>query len=290
MQQHIQNWKIENKRNVSQRLSWIRGQQDGVVVHYNDGIEEILVVKKDNLVFLHFVGESSTKQGDKAEKVVSDAMSLIDVSNPLMLHSPYAHAMLMSLAFIPEPSQLYMLGFGGGRIPMILHHYLPQLVIESSEQSEGVVSLLEMCFGIKANEQSGRIKVDTVNGREHLQQFPQQLFDIILLDTFTGAGVHPNELSSTDFYRLCSSRLSSKGVVATNLVSTSPDYHQKVDDFCDSFKYCYSFSHENNHVYLGSDVLQMNRDELVEKAQLADEKYQFDFKLADQASSVVVLN
>lgn len=289
MQQRIRHWKIENKRNILQRLLWIRSQEDGVVMHYDDGIEEILVIKKGHLVFLHFVGECNGEGAQTDEKVISNAMSFIDISNPLMLYSPYSQAMLMCLAFIKEPKNLYMLGFGGGRIPLVLHHHLPQLVIESSEQSKGVVSLLEVCFGIKTNEQSGRINLEVIDGKKHLNTFSEELFDIIMLDTFSGAGMHPNELSSPAFYQLCKLRLTNQGVIATNLVSSSPDFHQKVEDFCQSFKYCYSFSHQRNHVYLGSDFHQLNKDEIVQQAILVDKKYAFDFKLVEQAKLAQVL-
>lgn len=281
MDQQLKNWKHEDKRNIFQRLTWIRGKEDGIVLFHDDGTEKILVLKDNNLIFLHFVEEDPQTKKD----VVSDVMSLIDISNPLVLHSPYTQAMLLSLLFVPDPRQLYMLGFGGGRIPMVLHHHLPNLTIQSSEQSKGVVDLLEMCFGIKTSE---RLNIEILDGREHLETFPLHQFDIILLDSFSGAGVHPNDLSSVEFYRLCQSRLSVNGIVTTNLVNSSPDFELKVKHFCDSFLYVYAFNNvikdgsdtnNDNHVYFGSNTHDISSNELLKRAKKVDEKYRFNFKL-----------
>lgn len=293
MDQQLQNWKFENRRNITQRLAWVRNKEDGIVLFHDDGIEQILVLKDNDLIFLHFVEEDPQTKKD----VVSDVMSLIDTANPLVLHSFYAQAMFLPLLFVPEPTQLYMLGFGGGRIPMVLHHYLPDLIIQSSEQSKGVVDLLEMCFGIKTNE---RLNISTIDGKQHLQSFSSHYFDIILLDSFSGAGMHPNDLSSVEFYKLCQSRLSPQGIVATNLVSTSPYFDQKVEHFCASFRYIYSFNHvvdgnpdlnaenteninNDNHVYFGSNSHDITKQELIHRAQCIDDQYNFDFKLKKSA-------
>ncbi len=293
MDQQLQNWKFENRRNISQRLSWIRNKDDGIVLFHDDGTEQILVLKENDLIFLHFVEEDPQTNKD----VVSNIMSRIDTANPLVLLSPYAHAMFLSLLFVPEPTQLYMLGFGGGRIPMVLNHHFPDIIIHSSEQSKGVVDLLEMCFGITTSE---RLTISIIDGKQHLQSFSRHHFDIILLDSFSGAGMHPNDLSSVEFYELCQSRLSPQGIVATNLVSTSPDFAQKVEHFCASFRYIYSFNHvingpnlntneadntENteNHVYFGSNFHDISKQELIHRAQSFDDQYDLDFNLEKSA-------
>ncbi len=276
MKQDKRSWMIENRRNISQRLAWIRSKENGLLLHNDDGKEEIIITKNDNFVFLHFV-ENDPQTG---EDEISDVMSFIDVSNPLMLHSQYAHAMMLSLLFVPSPKQCYMLGFGGGRIPMVLHHHFPKLIIESSELSEGVLSILEMCFGLK---QDNRLRIEMIDGRQHLQSFQQQQFDIIFLDSFSGAGKHPNNLSSLEFYQLCNTKLAQHGVVATNLVDNNPLFNQKIQTFCASFKYTYSFSFEVNHVYLGSNSLDLTQDELMKRAFKIDEQYSFGFKLEETA-------
>ena len=269
-------WMIENKRNISQRLAWVASKQDGLLIHHHDGEEEIMIVKKGHFVFLHFVEKNPKTNEDE----ISDVMSFIDITNPLMLHSIYAQGMLLSLLFVTSPQHIYMLGFGGGRIPLVLHHHFSDLQIESSELSESVISTLEMCFGVKTDN---RLHIDKINGREHLRSFSNNKFDIIMLDSFSGAGNHPNELSSIEFYHLCQSKLTRQGVVVTNLVDNNPMFKQKVQTFCASFKYVYEFSHEVNHVYLGSNTVNVSTGELIQRAITFDEKYTLGFKLADIA-------
>jgi len=280
MNQETKNWMSENRRNINQRLAWIRGKENGLLLHNTDNKEEIIITKNEDFVCLHFVEKNIETDEDE----ISDVMSFIDVSNPLMLQSQYAQAMLLSLLFVPSPKRLYMLGFGGGRLPLVLHHHIPDLYIESSELSEGVISSLEMCFGVKTDD---RLKVDVINGREHLQSFKNKHFDIILLDSFSGAGKHPNELSSIEFYNLCCLKMNDNAVVATNLVNNNPLFKQKVATFCASFKYTYSYSFEVNHVLLGSNTLDFSHSQLIKRAIEVDNLYSLGFQLKDIAEKTV---
>jgi len=278
MNQETRNWMSENRRNINQRLTWIRAKENGLLLHNTDNEEEIIITKNEDFVCLHFVEKNIETNEDE----ISDVMSFIDVRNPLLLQSQYAQAMLLSLLFVPTPKRLYMLGFGGGRLPLVLHHHIPELYIESSELSKGVISTLEMCFGVKTDD---RLKVDVINGREHLQSFKDSCFDIILLDSFSGAGKHPNELSSLEFYNLCCVKMSDKAVVATNLVDNNPLFKQKVATFSASFKYTYSYKFEVNHVLLGSNSLDFTQNQLVSRALEVDRLYSFGFKLKDIAEN-----
>lgn len=280
MNANTKHWKSENRRNINQRLAWIRNKEDGLLLHNKDGNEEIIITKNASFVSLHFVEQNAKTQEDE----ISDVMSFIDVSNPLMLQSQYAQAMLLCLLFVPSPKRLYMLGFGGGRLPLVLHHHIADLYIESSELSESVTQVLEMCFGVKTDE---RMKVDVINGRKHLQRFTDNHFDIILLDSFSGAGKHPNELSSMEFYQLCQLKMSKDAVIATNLVDNNALFTNKVATFCASFKYTYHFKAGINHVLLGSDSVDFTQSEWIAQAGKLDELYSFGFKLMNVAKETV---
>ncbi len=277
MNQSLKDWQRENHKAILQRLGWLHNKPDGIVIHHETDDEELIIVKKADFIFLHFIGKDEKSGKD----CISDVMSLINISQPLTLYSHYTQAMLMVLAFVPQPRRLYMLGFGGGRIPMVLHHYLPELQIEASEISAGVIALLEMCFGIKTCK---RMNVEKADGKQHLQSFPLNHFDIILLDSFAGAGDHPDELSTLEFYQLCKSRLSTGGVIATNLVDNNSRFKQKAETFCAAFKYVYHFSYEENHIYLGADKYNINNNQLVSMAKQVDSTCQFNFKLSKYAA------
>ena len=269
----------ENLKRIKKSLAWLASKPDGIVLTHSDNIENLLVVKEGGLVSLHFMDTKLFLIKTK----ISGVMSSIDIKNPLKLIGKYAYGMMLSLVFKPEPKRLYMLGFGGGSIPMVFHHYFPHLSVYASDISQGVIHLAEACFGMMPDE---RMKITVEDGRTHLESFPKGYFDIILLDSFSGIGDHPNDLSTQEFYKLCKSRLTIGGVVATNLVDNNPCHQQKVATFCAAFKYSYQYEYEGTCVYLGSDKGDFNQDDFQQKAKLLQAKYKFEFPFAESSEHV----
>ena len=162
----------ENLVRIRQALTWVFSKPDGVVANHSDEVENLIVVKEGDKVFLHFIDTKTLLIKTK----ISDIMSSIDISEPLKLTGKYAQAMMQTLSFVAEPQKIYMLGFGGGRVPMIFHHHFPHVSIDASEVSEGVLHLAQSCFGITLDD---RMKVSVKDGRKHLTCFPEKHFDII---------------------------------------------------------------------------------------------------------------
>ena len=269
----------ENLARIHKALHWVSKKPDGIVINHSDGVENLLVIKDGDIVSLHFMDTKMLLIKTK----ISDSMSSIDISDPLNLKGQYAQAMMLSLVFKPQPKKLYMLGFGGGRVPMVFHHYVPKLVIEASEHSQGVVQLAEACFGITLDD---RMRVSTEDGREHLASFPENHFDIILLDSFSGIGDHPNQLSTQEFYELCKSRLTQDGVVVTNLVDNNPYFKQKVATFCAAFKYSYQYESKGVYIFFGSDADDFSQTKFRQKAQEIVAQYTFEFPLLESSHCV----
>lgn len=279
----MKNWNSENLIKIRKSLIWVYSQPDGMIANYSDDAENFIVVKEGDNVALHFMDTKTLQIKSK----ISDPMSTIDISNPLNLLGKYAQAMMMSLVFKPQPENVYMLGFGGGRVPMVFHHYFPNLVIESSEISEGVLQLAEICFGIIPDE---RMKIAVQDGREHLETFPENHFDIILLDSFSGVGDHPNNLSTLEFYQLCKSRLLNDGVVVTNLVDNNPFYQQKVATFFSAFKFGYEYDNKGVMVFFASDTDDFSSDEFQQKAAEIAAQYEFEFPYHENCDYITACN
>ena len=275
----MKNWNSENLIRIRKALLWVYAKEDGIIANHSDGVENLMVIKDKNIISLHFMDTKVLQLKSK----VSDTMSSIDISQPLNLLGKYAQIMMLSLVFKPQPKNLYMLGFGGGRVPMIFHHYFPELLIEASEISEGVVQLAEICFGIAPDK---RMKVTLQDGRKHLATFPAKHFDIILLDSFSGIGEHPNDLSTQEFYQLCKSRLTDGGIVMTNLVDNNPYFKQKVATFCAAFKFSYQYKHKEIYIFFASDVDDFSSDEFKLKAEKIATQYQFEFPYAENSDHV----
>lgn len=233
------------------------------------------------------------KDGDQIQMYFSDKgrfsgiMSRIDIKHPLKLIGIYTQAMMLSLVFSDIPEKVYLIGFGGGRIPMIFHHYFHKAIIESTEIDSEVIELSKKYFGITLDE---RMIVENVDGRNYLQnQGDNKKYDIVIVDTFSGSGVHPFPFSTVEFYDLCKKHLSENSVVTTNLVETDPLFRQKVKTFVESFKYVYKFLYEGTHVYFGSESVNIKIEDFIKKAKQIDRYYNFRFPLDWLAKKVGVI-
>lgn len=278
----MKNWNSENLIRIRESLVWACSQSDGMIANYSDEAENLIVVKEGNNIALHFIDTKTLMIKSK----ISDPMSTIDISNPLNLQGKYGQAMMLSLVFKPHPKNLYMLGFGGGRVPMVFHHYFPDLIIESSELSESVLELAEICFGINPDE---RMRVALQDGREHLETFPENHFDIILLDSFSGIGEHPTNVSTLEFYQLCKSRLVNDGVIVTNLVDNNPFYHHKVATFFSAFKFGYEYNNEET-IFFASDVDDFGSEEFKQKTAEIAAHYEFEFPYDENSDYMTAYN
>lgn len=275
----MENWNSENLTRIRKALLWVYSRKDGIVANQSDDIEHLMVIKEKNIVSLYF---TSTKILENNSKI-SNTMSSIDITHPLKLTGKYAQVMMLSLVFKPQPKKLYMLGFGGGRVPMIFHHYFPELTIESSEVSKGVLELSKICFGIIPDK---RMNISLQDGRKHLATFPKKHFDIILLDSFSGVGEHPNDLSTLEFYQLCQSRLTDDGVIVTNLVDNNPYFKQKVATFCTLFKFNYEYKDNEASLFFASNVDNFSEDEFQQKAEKIAAQYKFEFPIIKNSHNI----
>ncbi len=275
----MKNWNSENLTRIRKALLWVYSKPDGLIANQSDGIENLIVIKDKNIISLHFMDTKVLQIKTK----VSDTMSSIDITKPLHLLAKYTQVMMLSLVFKPQPKKLYMLGFGGGRMPMIFHHYFPALTIEASEVSKGVLQLSQICFGIIPDK---RMTISLQDGREHLATFPEKHFDIILLDSFSGVGEHPNNLSTLEFYQLCQSRLSDDGVIVTNLVDNNPYFKQKVATFCTAFKFSYQYKSQGTYIFFGSNIDNFSTIEFKQKTRQIAAQYKFEFPIIKNSEYV----
>src|SRR5215471_12396351 len=114
---------VRNLTQILERLEPMAAHDQGVVFSQNIGDYQILVLKAGTQIQLYFAKPSENVD----ELNMSGIMSRIDVERPLSLLGLYTQAMMLSLLWNSEPSRAYMMGFGGGRVPMVLHYYYPNL-------------------------------------------------------------------------------------------------------------------------------------------------------------------
>lgn len=265
-------WLATNQKAISDRLQWLLSKPEGGLYVHGSKLHRIVVHKEGTCILLRFVDSEGKDRGP---------MSEIDLRNALALTPGYNRAMMLFLLWKSDPRSIYHIGFGGGRLPLVLHHHFPHLSIESTEIDTDVLQLAQRFFGVQFDH---RQKVYIQDGRRYLEdRSPQTRYDVIMVDAFRGAGYIPYHLSTKEFYDLCRSHLTEGGVVAANLLEGDPLYRQRVNTIQESFKHVYLIVHEGGKVAFGSDSVELDMSCIQERiSQLQDERG-FSFPLLPYA-------
>ena len=273
------NWQSMNLAAIQQRLAWLQQQPDKIVFCKDSGVHYVTVTKDRSQIKLSLI--------EKVNLHTDLLQSVFDLNNPLHLVSEYTQAMILALVWQNQPQRIYIAGFGGGRIPLILHHYLPETVIDCADIDPIAIEAATQCFGVKLDS---RLTVAIQDGREYLeQQNPDSQYDIIMTDVFFGNGYFPHLLATKEFYQLCEKRLSSDGVVLVNLLQKDEFYAEKVKTLQSVFaQVCVCPWKDINSVLIGSNSAILEKDEIVARAKYLQDGHDFSFSLIDRALEVKV--
>lgn len=274
-------WQQQNLHSIQHNLAWLQKKPDGVLMTDVNGKDSIVVIKEKSEIQLFFA-----KHEEDSEKItLSGAMSRIDIQQPLKLLGTYSQVMMLSLVFSPFPKRIYMMGFGGGRVPMLFHHHFPELKIDGSELDQRVLDINEMLFGLSSCK---RINVVAQDGVAHLTTGHRE-YDIILLDCFTGSGDHPESITTPDFYDLCRSKMTPKGVTVQYLAGSDLAAEHKITQFKDSFPYTFYFKDENTHVLFGLENSPPATSDIIKTADKLSADHSFAFRFREHVKQLVAL-
>ena len=258
-------WQCRNRNSISKKIKSLLDNRDGTIF---DEImasgQEMLIEKRENLLKLYFV--------DSVTDEFSGAMSEIDLKHPLRLTAPYQKGMMLSLLW-GEPKRIYVLGFGGGRVGSILHHYFPNAVVESTEIDPDVLNISKRFFGVELDE---NLRVALQDGRDYLKESKKK-YDIIIIDGYSGTNQIPYHLRTKQFYNLCKKKLSKGGVVVVNLVDNNPQYMEGVNTMMASFDNVYLMRYSDADLYFGSE--KKLKGGLIKQMEEIQEDGGFDFSI-----------
>ena len=273
------NWQIINLAKIQQRLAWVQQQPDGLIFCQESGVHYV-TVKKDQSQIKFSLVEKVNLHTDLLQSVFS-------LNNPLHLVSEYTQAMMLGLVWQNQPKKVYIAGFGGGRIPLVMHHYLPETIIECADVDAIAISAATQCFGVQFDD---RLTVAIQDGRKYIeQQNPDIKYDIIMIDVFFGNGYSSHRLATKEFYELCKKHLSSAGVVLVNLLQRDEFYAEKVKTFQSVFSQVYVCPWKDiNSVLIGTNGPILEKDEIVSRAKYLQDGHEFSFSLTDRALEVKV--
>lgn len=272
------NWQLANINAIKQRILWLQSQPEGTIFSQPSGIHLVTVRKVKNLLLLGLVERVTGSQ--------NWTQSMLNLKDPLNLGLAYTQAMMLGLIWNSEPKKIYSAGFGGGSIPLVLHHYFPDAMLESAEIDSLTLEVAKKFFGIKLDE---RLRVIIADAREYLElQKATAKYDLILIDVAFGNGYIPYNFATQEFYQICRDRLSPEGVIVVNtlrLHGFEAEHFQTLNSVFANVYVCPLAV--GNSIFIATNSPPLNSEEIVSKAQLIQAKHQLTFSLVDRASEVV---
>ncbi|CAN1213283.1 Spermine synthase [Tumidithrix helvetica PCC 7403] len=274
----LKTWQAQNRDAIAQRLEGISELEQQYCCFEPSGIHFVAVNKEESILQLALFGQVELS----SELVQSE----IDLKQPLNLSAFYAQAILLSLVWQPQPQRVYMAGFGGGRIPLVLHHHFPDLKIECTEIDPTIVQVAQEFFGVQLD---ARLQVAIQDGRKYLvMQDSTVRYDLIIVDVILGNGYAPYRMATREFYQLCQDRLSQDGIVVVNLIQKDPFYLEKIKTIHSAFEHIYLCPLEKgNTVILATNQTLRSSLEIIEKAAQIASEHQFPFPFADRAQQII---
>ena len=267
-------WQEYNLAAINQRLLPFQHVRSGVLFERISAYNHILVRRTSDQLLLCYRHSRNS---------VEEVESRLNPLKPLALPSAYTQAMLLSLVWRPQPQRILLLGLGGGRLQMILHHYLEDVRLTTVELDPVIVEIAERFFGF-AQDQRQRVIVQ--DGREYVQNGADGGgYDLILLDAFRVDGV-PRHLRTQEFYHACRSCLAPGGAVATNLHSGISEYDSARKTFEASFTHTMAFPLiVGNVVMVGSNTAPPSVQDMQTRISLVEQRFLSHIPLARLAQT-----
>ncbi len=136
--------------------------------------------------------------------------------DPARLRLLYSHYMSLAFAFRPDPTDVAVVGLGGGSLPKAYHKAFPNLRIDAVEIDPEVLRVASAYFAL---QQDPRLRVHVQDGRLFFLNTDRR-YDLVFLDAYNSDTV-PFHLVTREYHREIKARLKAGGVVAVNLISAA---------------------------------------------------------------------
>ena len=147
--------------------------------------------------------------------------SAVFPGRPKHLEIAYTRAAMVGLALTPSDGRILFVGLGGGAMPMYTRQVMPEARIDVVEIDAMIVDVAQRHFGFRPDSQ---LVVHTGDGRAFIEQgVPPGSYDLIVLDAFSDDEI-PFALTTVQFLEAVRTRLSPRGIVASNLWSSQGEY------------------------------------------------------------------
>ncbi|TKC92260.1 methyltransferase domain-containing protein [Trinickia terrae] len=169
-----------------------------------------VVLKTKKYIIMNFGDRLSLKMADDE----TTSLTEMSLSSPDDLSVQYTRTMLHPLAFIPAPTEIILIGLGGGQQAKFIHRHLPELQTIAVEIDPEVVGLARTCFGLPADDE--RLRVVVEDASTFIPNHGGRC-DLILADAFDECNRPIDALHTAEFYRACHRILRADGVMTVNV-------------------------------------------------------------------------
>ncbi len=181
------------------------------------GHSPVEISERNDTRFLHLGGPA-----------VQSAMRL---KEPFALDLEYTRAMMAFLLFRQAPSDIALIGLGGGSIAKYIYRHLPQSRLTALEINPEVVAAARAYFMLPPDDE--RLSVLTADGAAFVHENPDSQ-DVLLVDGFDAKRI-VDALASADFYRACREMLRPGGIAVFNLWGSDEYYPRYFDRLSRAF-------------------------------------------------------
>jgi len=204
--------------------------------------------------------------------------SRYDPSQPNLPVLSYTRLFFSAFLFRPDAKRVLMIGLGGGAVPRLIHHYMPDIQMDTVELDGAVLEAAEKHFDFKRDEKN---TVRIGDGRVHVRIMLRQKvkYDIIMLDAFRG-GYIPYHLTTKEFFQQVKGLLSENGIIAANMRPDFKiyDYHKRT--MAKVFPSLFTFGKTGNRICVALPRrTNVHKSEMMQNAIKLQSRHQFEFRL-----------
>ncbi len=188
--------------------------------------------------------------------------SCVDRNAPKRLVFPYTRMMLAALLLDPSPTNVLVVGLGGGTLPTALAQLYPQASIDIVELDPAVVVVAGRYFGFAPTKNMRVFEQDARVWGKRAASAPKR-YDLIMLDAFNGDYI-PEHLMTREYLQETRELLADGGVIASNTFAISQLYQNESVTYESVFGTFYNFRLADT----ANRVIIARRGPLADKARL----------------------
>ena len=197
----LRNWSpVYRQQSSEDQAGSIEESQAGyTILHTSDSqYHRIAVVEDDTSRYLRF--DSSFQSG-------------MYVDDPYRTRFQYSDYLQLPFAYRAQTQKVLYIGLGGGSAPKRTWRDFPSVQLEAVELDPEVVDVAYEYFELPRDP---RMKVEVEDGRRYVAQNDGP-WDVIVVDAFYSDSI-PFHLATREFLELARSRLTTGGLVVTNII------------------------------------------------------------------------